>query len=113
MCKRWFNSFAAFLGDMGPCPDGLTLDRKNTDGDYRPGNCRWATYEAQSNNQRKNVRITFAGITKTAAEWSKLKGIPVSRIYYRLKVGHDLETVFFPKRLRTGPRSRSSKDMIP
>jgi hypothetical protein len=53
VCDRWLNSFAAFLSDMGPCPRGLTLDRKDPHGDYEPSNCRWATWDVQHENTRK------------------------------------------------------------
>jgi hypothetical protein len=55
MCDRWLNSFEAFLEDMGEKPDGLTLDRINTNGNYEPGNCRWATWKEQVANRRNTI----------------------------------------------------------
>ena len=50
VCDRW-KDFRNFLADMGPKPRGLTLDRINNNGNYEPGNCRWATYEEQAANK--------------------------------------------------------------
>jgi hypothetical protein len=51
VCQRW-RRFENFLADMGTCPAGLSLDRVNNDGNYEPGNCRWATFEQQMSNRR-------------------------------------------------------------
>lgn len=61
ICQRWLDSYAAFLEDMGERPDGLTIERKDTNGDYTPDNCVWATRQRQSRNTRQTLRIILCG----------------------------------------------------
>lgn len=58
VCDRWSGAhgFENFLADMGKRPPGLTIERNNNDGNYEPGNCRWATRSDQRRNQRRNYR---------------------------------------------------------
>jgi len=56
MCEEWRSSFEAFLAHIGPCPPGLTLDRIDNNGNYEPGNVRWATWKQQVANRRPCVK---------------------------------------------------------
>ena len=98
MCPEWQNSFHAFLRDMGHKPSKLhQLDRfPNNDGNYEPGNCRWATPQEQQRNRRNNVLVYFEGrhvVLSALAE-----KLPLSRgaIKSRLAYGKSLSD---PKRI--------------
>jgi hypothetical protein len=80
VCDRW-QTFANFFADMGKRPDDkMTLDRKDTSGDYTPENCRWATQREQQNNRRNNHRYSFFGKSVTLAELSREVGIPPTTV---------------------------------
>lgn len=86
ICERWRHSFGNFLADMGPKPTpDHSLDRINVDGNYEPGNVRWADILTQTNNQRSNRRLTFNGKNQTIAEWSRELNISQSVIHNRLR----------------------------
>ena len=95
VCDRWRNSFENFLADMGERPSALySLDRINNDGNYEPGNCRWATSKQQGNNRHSNRLITYLGQTKTLAEWCVELGVKRSAVFNRLQKGMRPEEAF-------------------
>lgn len=87
VCERWQNSFENFYADMGPCPVGLTIDRKNNDGNYEPSNCRWATGVQQARNNSKNRILTLNGESKTVKEWSEIIGCSEFTLHTRRRAG--------------------------
>ena len=92
VCCRWRESFAAFITDMGERPTSKhTIDRKNNDGPYAPGNCVWTNRTAQNNNKRDNKRLTWMGRTQTVAEWCRELGLKPFTVYGRLNLGWSTE----------------------
>lgn len=91
VCDRWVESFEAFFADMGECPDGMSLDRKDNDGNYEPGNCRWSTRRQQQRNRRTNRLITAFGETLCVAEWAERTGLSTHAIRHRLMRGKSPE----------------------
>lgn len=75
VCERW-ERFENFLQDMGPSfREGLALDRINNDGNYEPGNCRWATLSQNARNKRNTKIITIHGVRKPLASFAEEHGI--------------------------------------
>jgi hypothetical protein len=93
VCDRWLADFLNFYADMGPRPEGHTLERIDVNGDYSPENCAWVTHKAQCNNRRSNRLLTFNGKTKNVTEWAAELGIPAHRIFQRIYKGKPLAEV--------------------
>lgn len=95
MCDRWLNDARAFLDDMGPKPSPKhTIDRIDNDGDYVPGNCRWATRREQMMNRRNVLRASFAGEVKTVMEWSEILGIPYLKLRRQGREHQSISKIF-------------------
>lgn len=93
VCKRWLRGvgdktgFECFLEDMGPRPKGKSIDRKDNNKGYSPNNCSWASRIQQQNNTRRNVTVTWDGMTRTVAQWSRALNIPDQCLRDRLNRG--------------------------
>lgn len=86
VCDRW-DRFEDFLEDMGPAPDGMSIERIDNNGNYEPGNCKWATRNEQARNTRRTRLITIDGITACAKDHSDRLGINYDTLKWRLRHG--------------------------
>lgn len=100
ICKRWENSYANFLADVGEQPDGMTLDRIDNDGDYKPSNVRWSTRKEQANNRSTCVVLTYKGLTMNLKEWAAHLGWKYGLIASRWKKGLRGDELFAPRKYK-------------
>ncbi len=88
VCPAWRLSFQAFLADMGRRPGpNYSLDRRDSDGNYEPRNCRWATREQQGRNKRNNHVLEVGDLGGTLSEWAERTGVGKTTIRERLRRG--------------------------
>jgi hypothetical protein len=101
VCDEWRNSYIVFREHAGRRPSSAySLDRINNDGNYEPGNVRWATRKQQANNVRSNYLIAFSGRTQTVTQWADELGVHADLVFRRLAAGWSEE------RALTQPRRR-------
>jgi len=86
VCERW-GKFERFLEDMGHPPDGYSIDRIDSKGNYEPGNCRWASPKQQCRNLSTNIWHTMNGKTMCIKDWCEELGINNSTVCKRIKRG--------------------------
>jgi hypothetical protein len=94
-CLRWAD-FLAFAADMGPRPNGYTLDRIDVNGDYEPNNCRWASRATQANNTTRTVRLCLDGESLTLLEVAARFGLKANTLRTRLHRGWALAEAIQP-----------------
>lgn len=83
VCKRW-ERFINFYEDMGPRPQGMSIDRRDNNKGYSPANCRWVDSKTQARNTRTNRRVRFNGETKTLSAWCEELGLPYKKTHNRI-----------------------------
>lgn len=91
VCKEW-RSFEQFFKDLGAKPSALhTIERDDTNGNYEPANCRWATAAEQRRNTRTSVFVEYEGQRMLLTDVVEKLGLKRSVVYGRLKNGWHLE----------------------
>lgn len=74
--------------------DGLTIERKDVNGNYCPENCEWIPQSLQCLNTRRNLRITYKGNTQILKQWAEELNIPYKLLQRRIKRGWGVEKAF-------------------
>lgn len=89
VCAKW-KTFSNFLADMGRRPSPKhSIERKDVNGNYEPGNCVWATIKEQANNKRKTCWVEVGGVKMGVAQCARIIGVHRNTLRYRLKTGWD------------------------
>lgn len=101
VCAEWHNieAFEMWVKESG-FQKGMSLERKDVNGDYSPSNCVWATPKEQANNRRNTLYLVFNGETHSVSEWAEKLGIRRSTISSRYYRGLPIEKVLRNEDLR-------------
>ena len=101
VCGRWSGreGYDNFLADMGEPPEGLTLDRINSAGNYEPANCRWATWQQQADNRdHSGAPVNPSSLRQRAIA----AGLPYMLVYLRTRRGWTEERALQTPMLKRG-----------
>jgi hypothetical protein len=95
VCDEWLHDFMAFYRHVGARPSPkYSVDRyPDLNGDYKPGNVRWATRKEQQNNRRDNHPLTYNGRTENLQRWAEITGIGATVLLRRIQRGWTAEDV--------------------
>lgn len=106
VCPQWRDDYAAFILDMGRRPGlGFSIERIDNDGNYEPGNVKWATDVEQARNTRRNRIVEYNGRSMPLSEACEISGVPYGRAKNRIRDGWPEDKLFDPGSFR-----RSRKD---
>ncbi len=96
VCTEW-KSFEGFYASMGEKPKGMSLERKDINGDYCPENVMWADAKTQANNRRSNIVLEHNGKTQTMQQWCDDLGLKIGTVWARINVyGYSVEKALTP-----------------
>lgn len=86
MCEQWRENFYSFYqwAVANKWEQGKPIDRINNNGNYEPDNCRFVTIKENNRNKRKNINITFNGVTQCIAAWAADLNVDFKTLKYRL-----------------------------
>lgn len=80
MHQAWFDDFTAFYKHMGPAPKGFTIERREVNGNYEPGNCEWIPKGDQMQNTTRTIRVAFNGAVISLRKFCTIEGIVYRRM---------------------------------
>ena len=89
--ERWLRSFYEFYHDMGPCPEGYSIERKDVNGDYEPSNCIWADQYVQRRNTQRTHWVEFNDTRIPLVVYCDLFSLDYKLTHSRLKRGWTIE----------------------
>ena len=92
MCQRWLDSFDAFVDDMGPRPEGASIDRIDVNGDCTPENCHWASRFVQAANTRRVLKFDWKGENLCLTEICRRENVSYHSVYFTWRKYDSLES---------------------
>ncbi len=113
ICDEWRGNFSAFFSHVGMRPSAKhSLDRKDNNKGYEPGNVRWATQIEQTNNTRQNRIVEVDGVRCTLAEAIRLKGQRSNVVRQRLAIGWSVERALNQPIIPNSRRGMKKRDEV-